>query len=688
MKIWSQYYLLWSVISFLWPQLTNAAEKITLSVDQITFNDWQIEQASVALSGFNNNTQQFSLSSKKLTLPEPLSALKLVDISCQSFQWGQDKIICQQGRARLNAPFVKPLPFEFSFSVSENKSQLTIKDILWGGGKVSLIAKEHKGLWNVSIDAQKLFIKPLEKEIKKHWASLDSIGQGILSLDAKMTGSKQGVQTLVLNTVFKKLSLQAEQGNMATEALDATIALQATKKKKGWQWSHQHTIKQGELYKAPVYLNVKKEEGFKGKSKGVWLEHGGGIIDNASLSMPKIAAISLKGKVKSSPQLALDKLTVKADIQDFEYLSTHYLLPSTEGTALEGIAFKGKFSAEVNLVGTTINNVSSQFKHLSIDDNKKKRGRIEGAEGSLNWSAEPNYTEPSDIAWDHLMIRKLPFEKAALDLLLSNQKILLLKGSSIPLLEGFFNIKEFTWQGHEGTEPTIYFEGGIDHVSLERLSAALDLPVLSGQLSGNIPRVEYKDKVLKVKSELQVNVFDGVVSINNLASSGLFSDTPKFYMDMKMEQLDLYAITQKVQMGAIEGRVSGFINNLYLENWQPVTFYAWIGTPEDDDSRHRISQKAVENIASIGGGGAADVISKGFLRFFDTFRYDRLGFGCYLYEGVCQSMGVGAAEQGYYIVKGGGLPRIDIVAYNPRVDWKVLIQRLARLSNTDNVVVE
>ncbi len=110
---------------------------------------------------------------------------------------------------------------------------------------------------------------------------------------------------------------------------------------------------------------------------------------------------------------------------------------------------------------------------------------------------------------------------------------------------------------------------------------------------------------------------------------------------------------------------------------------AWIGTPGNDNSKHRISQKTVENIASVDGVGAADIISKGFYVFFDTFGYDRLGFGCYLHQGVCQLMGVEATEQGYYIIKGGGIPGIDVVAYNLRVNWNVLMQRLSRISSPE-----
>ena len=188
--------------------------------------------------------------------------------------------------------------------------------------------------------------------------------------------------------------------------------------------------------------------------------------------------------------------------------------------------------------------------------------------------------------------------------------------------------------------------------------------------------------------ELIVKVFDGEIKISNLAGSGLFTDFPKLQGDLDIDNLDLDQLTGKFKFGGITGRLSGYVRQLSMENWRPLKFFAWLGTPENDDSRHRISQKAVQNIANIGGGGAADLLSKSFLRFFETFGYDKLGLGCYLHDGVCQLMGVEATESGYAIITGGGLPRINVIGYNPRVDWNVLMERLQRISTSDEVIVE
>ena len=50
--------------------------------------------------------------------------------------------------------------------------------------------------------------------------------------------------------------------------------------------------------------------------------------------------------------------------------------------------------------------------------------------------------------------------------------------------------------------------------------------------------------------------------------------------------------------------------------------------------------------------------------------------------------GVAGAKQGYYIVKGGGLPRIDVIGYTRKVDWPVLLARLKRVSSGADAVVK
>jgi hypothetical protein len=149
-------------------------------------------------------------------------------------------------------------------------------------------------------------------------------------------------------------------------------------------------------------------------------------------------------------------------------------------------------------------------------------------------------------------------------------------------------------------------------------------------------------------------------------------------------------VTRTFEFGTITGRLSGYVSDLETFGWMPEAFDAALFTPPGDESRHRISQRAVTNLSSIGGGsggGVAAALQGGFLRFFDDFRYDRLGLSCRLANDVCVMGGVLPAPGGYYIVKGSGLPRIDVIGSQTRVAWTTLVRQLGAIM-TSEIVVE
>jgi hypothetical protein len=156
-----------------------------------------------------------------------------------------------------------------------------------------------------------------------------------------------------------------------------------------------------------------------------------------------------------------------------------------------------------------------------------------------------------------------------------------------------------------------------------------------------------------------------------------------------MSDLDLALLTKTFDVGKITGRVSGEIYNLRLSNWQPVQFDAKLATSKDNPGKRIISQRAVDNLTQV-GGGATGMISRSFLRFFDDFSYKRLGLSCHLRNDVCEMAGIEDAEQGYYIVKGGGglPPWIDVIGYTRRVDWADLLERIKAVQNSSGPIIE
>ena len=109
--------------------------------------------------------------------------------------------------------------------------------------------------------------------------------------------------------------------------------------------------------------------------------------------------------------------------------------------------------------------------------------------------------------------------------------------------------------------------------------------------------------------------------------------------------------------------------------------------PPDDRSRHRISQRAIDNISEL-GGGVSGLASKGLLGLFEDFGYKRLGIGCRLQRGVCEMRGVRPAEHGYYLIEGGGIPRVDVIGFNRQIDWQRLVEQLANIQNRGSPTIE
>ena len=99
--------------------------------------------------------------------------------------------------------------------------------------------------------------------------------------------------------------------------------------------------------------------------------------------------------------------------------------------------------------------------------------------------------------------------------------------------------------------------------------------------------------------------------------------------------------------------------------------------------RQRISQRAVQDLTSVGNASIVSSLQAKLIGFFDDFGYSRIGIACRLSDEVCAMDGLGSAGEGFIIVEGSGLPRLTVVGYNRRVDWPTLVERLAAVGTGD-----
>jgi hypothetical protein len=230
----------------------------------------------------------------------------------------------------------------------------------------------------------------------------------------------------------------------------------------------------------------------------------------------------------------------------------------------------------------------------------------------------------------------------------------------------------------------------IEPVNVRRLCHAFGWPEFGGSIGGKVSKLRMRDGVVTIGTALEAEVFAGKLGLTDVRLEDPFGKWPRFLANVAFDNLDLAPVTDAFSFGRITGRLSGQIANLQLFNWTPVAFDARLATPPDDRSPHRISQRAVENIGSLGGGnaGVTAALSSGLLRFFQDFNYDRLGITCTLVNDVCLMGGVAPAPRGYYLVKGKGVPRIDVIANETRVDWPRLLAQLIAITHSSGPVVQ
>jgi hypothetical protein len=256
----------------------------------------------------------------------------------------------------------------------------------------------------------------------------------------------------------------------------------------------------------------------------------------------------------------------------------------------------------------------------------------------------------------------------------------------IPTMGGALRINRLALKDFGGDEASGVLDAELEPIQLGQLTGAFGWPAFAGTLSGRLPLLQLAGDAVTVGGTLGASAFDGTVEMSNLRIEQPFGRVPRLSGDLRLRNLDLQRITEEFSFGSIQGRLSGDVAGLKMRNWSPVQMDMHFYTPDDDDLPHRISQRAVENLASVGGGGATAVLSSGLLRYFEVFAYDRIGLRCVLHDGVCTMSGAGNIEDdalgaGYYIVKGRGLPRIDVVGYRSQVSWPRLVRQLGSITS-------
>jgi len=337
---------------------------------------------------------------------------------------------------------------------------------------------------------------------------------------------------------------------------------------------------------------------------------------------------------------------------------------------LRNVSIDGQLSGSLDLRSDGMRSFAFDTNGLDIVD-ADGRVAISGLRGGLDWAAQGE-RPATKLLWRSLQFYRVPNGAAQSHWQSRAGTLSLQQPLEVPLFKGQLRVGQLDWRPAAAKGQRLATSLVLTGVDMAAFSHAMGWPAFPGTLGGAIPSLRWVDDRFELQGGLSASLFGGFVDITRLSLQQPFGPSPVLNGDIHLQQLDLGAITSVFDFGSITGRMNGSIDDLRLVNWNPVAFKASLLA----DSGGRISQRAVNNLTTIGGGGIASGLQGVVLKWFKTFGYKRIGLNCVLRGAVCQMGGLEAGPDGYTIVEGSGLPHLRVIGHQTQVDWPTLIRRL------------
>lgn len=460
----------------------------------------------------------------------------------------------------------------------------------------------------------------------------------------------------------------------AVDKLAGRLKLDVSGAGQSWQGGFDLQLSDGEALATPLYFNLNQEaKRFKGQfhwHHGVLSLSDTYVIDQGMSGHLEIVYDSNKGE--------LDSLQVHELSGDAGVIYSRYAQPFLSDTLLGDADVSGVVFAAFDWQHGKLGDIAAVFNHVSIED-KQSRFNISDIDGQFGKSSKG---QPSVLRFGEIDWHGLPLRASSVYFKWNGKGIELLRPWRIPLFDGALILT-----GLKPTDKSGYqMSARIEPIDIAKITQALDLLPFRGEISGEFANIQIDKEQMFIGAPIFLRLFDGDVEVRDFRIDGLYSGTPLLYFDMVIDHIDLQRLTHALKVGEIQGRLSGFVRDVALLNWQPQQFDAQLETPRKDAGQRRISHEAVQYLSEAGGGSE---LVGGFVEMLNQFPYEKLGVQALLSGGVLHLNGVEpAANGGYYLVKGRGLPHLDIIGYGHKVDWDELLARLKAAAESDGAVIE
>ncbi len=395
-------------------------------------------------------------------------------------------------------------------------------------------------------------------------------------------------------------------------------------------------------------------------------------------------ALQAEGSAAFGADASLARLDIDIHSADMTPLRERYLSGWLAMFGLGDVGLTGAMDLKIGVRDGVLSQADAVLHGVDLGD-PDERFVFHGLQGDVRYSAGAPVR--SELHWNSGKLYGLDFDASRLPFESDGGLLKFREDAVVPVMGGRMTFRDLVIrppQGEAGAD--IRFALVLDDIDFGRVSKALGLPAFQGRLSGTIPKAHYANERVDFDGGLSMQLFDGRVAFSSLALERPFGSAPSLSADIAFDDLDLLRLTEVLDFGRITGRVDGHIDGLRLVDWTPVAFDAVFLTDNKTGGKQRISQRAVQNISSVGDASFMTSLQGQLIGLFDDFGYRRIGIACRLVNQVCEMSGVRDSDRSqggnsFTIVEGAGIPRLTVVGFNRVVDWPTLVERLTAVGS-------
>ncbi len=507
--------------------------------------------------------------------------------------------------------------------------------------------------------------------------------KGVLSVRSRLELEGLGFQNPDASCVGEDLSMHTEI-NGELDLRDDSIGLHA-----------ELQIKKGEVLYDRFYLNL-AENGFIALSNNIryHISKASLKISGLKLALNNILEVKMNGSLIQHPGKQHLQCSVNLPGTDLKPIYRHFVLEpfQMENPGLKALDLAGMVSADLEFTKSGPDIMAMGYLHW--DHGELSTGEeglsMEGVHLALPISYQTEKDKRSrdslkgKLSVDALVVPSLINQALTVDLDADPEKFLVRSPTIFNLPGGDIKVGPISAKNIFSSQPSVNTTLTLENFDINPLLSKIWSKPVKGVINGRLESLFLEGSTLTSGGEIEVRVFDGKVTLADLGATGIFTAAPVLQVGAYMEDLSLAEITAGTPFGKIEGRLKGYVKNLEIAYGQLQRFNLLLETHEKKGVSQKVSVKAVDNIARMGGSQSPFMGLAGhFASVVNEFSYKKIGVRATLNNDVFRINGTIKEKGTEYIMKRGVFSGVSIVNHDPdnRVRFKDMIKRIKRIQH-------